>query len=135
MRALRPRLSSSDLRRYDSFERLILAEVADRQAQGIDRNQFIRNARLKDENEICGIEIALQLAMIGRRVINQVKVHPRAIGGILQVFKRDLLYVDIDFGCRGIGEEFANDIVFTVGVENAVGELAVQEVERLREFI
>src|SRR4029077_9727987 len=45
-----------------SLERLVLAEIRDREAQRIDRNQFVRNIALKNEHEIGRIQVALDLA-------------------------------------------------------------------------
>jgi hypothetical protein len=42
-----------------SFECLVLAEIGNRQAQGIDGDQVVGHAALEVEDEIGGIEIAL----------------------------------------------------------------------------
>src|SRR5215475_8184575 len=135
MRGLRPRPCFCPPQQSGSFEGLILSEVADRQTQRIDGNQLVWHASLKDENEVRGVEVAFQFTMIGRRVVNEVEVDARAVRRILQLFQRDFLYVDIDLRSRGVSEEFADDVVFAIGVENAVGELTFQKVERLRKVI
>ena len=90
---------------------------------------------LENEDKIRGVQIALQLAMVGGRVIDHVEVHARAEGRRLHLFERDFLHVHIDLGRCGVGDEFLDDVVLAVGVENAVGELAVEEVEGLREIV
>src|SRR5215475_6410205 len=132
MRGLRPR---PVLRCSVSFESLILAKVRDREPQRIDGYQIIRNARLEDEHEVRGIKIALQLAVFSRRVVDQIKIDTSAVGGILQLFERDFLYVHIDLGRGSVHQEFPNDVVLAIGIEDAIRELSVEEVERLREII
>src|SRR6267142_2874466 len=130
-----PRLPRSGMVRESSFERLILAEVGHRKPQRIDGDQSVRNAGLENEDEIRGVQLALQFAVIGRRVVDHVEVHTRAVRRCLQFFERDLLYIDVDFGSGSIGEEFLDDVVLPVGVENTARELAVEKVERLREVV
>jgi hypothetical protein len=48
-----------------SFERLIFAEVGDGHSEGVDRNQFVGYVGLKNEDEIRGVQVALQLGMVG----------------------------------------------------------------------
>src|SRR5215469_14513971 len=118
-----------------SFERLVLAEIRDRQTQWINGDELVRNAGLKDKYEVRGIKVALELAVIRRRVVNEVEVHTRAIRRILQLFERYLLHVDIDLRGRGVGEEFPHNVVLVVRIENAARELAVQKVDRFRKII
>ena len=68
-----------------SFERLILAEVGDREPERIDGNQFIGDAALEDEHEVRGIEVALQFAVIGGRVVHHVEIDARAVRRILHL--------------------------------------------------
>src|SRR5277367_3573411 len=60
-----------------SFERLILPEVGDCQAQRVDRNQLIRDMAFEDEHEVGGVEVALQFAVIGWYVVHHVEIDPR----------------------------------------------------------
>src|SRR6266576_2207638 len=55
--------------RRGSFERLIFSEVGDAQSQRVDRDEFVRYVGLKNEDKVRGIKIALQLAMVGVRII------------------------------------------------------------------
>src|SRR5271155_1054117 len=118
-----------------SFERLVLAEVGDGHSERVDRNQFVGHLGLEKEDKVRGVQIALQLAMVGGRVIDHVEVHARAEGGRLHLFERDFLYVHIDLGRCGIRDEFLDDVVLAVGIENAVRKLAVEEVQGLRKII
>ena len=118
-----------------SFERLVFAEVGDGHAERIDRDQFVGDIGLENKDKIRGVEVALQFAMIGGRVVNHVEIDTSAIRRILHLFERDFLHVDVDLWGGGIGEKFPDDVAFTVDVENAVGELAVEEEERLREIV
>src|SRR5216684_1574211 len=61
----RPRLLWLPSSAKDSFERLVFAEVGNREAQRIDGDQFVGHVVLGDEDEISGIEIALELAVVG----------------------------------------------------------------------
>src|SRR5260221_13811423 len=130
-----PRLPGSRLGHENSFERLILAEVGNRQPQGIDGDEFVGHAGLENEDKISGIQFTFQFAVIGGRVVDHVEVHARTVGRRLQFFERDLLYIDVDFRSRGIGEKFLDDIVLPVSVEDAVGQVAVEKVQRLREIV
>src|SRR5580704_10843779 len=118
-----------------SFERLVLAEVGDGHSEWVNRNQFVGYLGLEKEDKVRGVEIAFQLAVVGGRVIDHVEVHTRAEGWRLHLFERDLLHVHIDFRRGGVRDEFLDDVVLAVGIENTVGELAVEEVQRLREII
>src|ERR1700680_2263798 len=118
-----------------SFERLIFAEVGDGQSERVDGDQFVGYMGFEKEDKICGVKIALQLAMVGGRVIDHVEIHARTEGRCLHLFERTLFDIDIDLGRGGIRDEFLDDVVLAVGVENAVRKLAVEEVEGLREFI
>src|ERR1700739_697336 len=131
----RPRLVCSPDSGKISFECLVLTEVGDRQSQRIDGDEFVGHAGLENKNEVGSIELALQLAVISGRVVHHVKIHAGAVGWCLQFLERDLLHVDVDFGSRGVGQEFPDDVVLPIGVEDAVGELAVEEVERLCEVV
>src|SRR5215813_5657677 len=62
-----------------SFECLVLAKIGDRQAKWVEGDQLVRNAVLKDEDEIRGIEVAFQLGAVGGGVVNKVEVHASAI--------------------------------------------------------
>ena len=63
-----------------SFEGLILAEIGNREAQGVDRDQFVGHVRLKGEDKVSGVQVAFQFAVIGGRVINQMEIDARAVG-------------------------------------------------------
>src|SRR6267378_1897622 len=104
---LRLRLGSAG-----SFERLVFAEVADRQAQGIDGDQLVRHAALEHKNEVGGVQIALEFAVVGGRVVDQVEIDAGPVGGILHFFQSDFLDVDIDLRRGGVGEEFPDDVLF-----------------------
>src|SRR5271169_2761474 len=112
-----------------SFERLVLAEVGDGHSEWVDRNQFVGYLGLEKEDKVRGVEIAFQLAVVGGRVIDHVEVHARAERRRLHLFERDFLYVHIDLGRCGVGDEFLDDVVLAIGVEDAVSEFAVEEVE------
>src|SRR5579859_5529924 len=73
--------------------------------------------------------------MVGGRVINQVEVHACAKGWCLHLFERDFLHVHVDFGRGSVRDELLDDVVLAVRVEDAVGQLAVKEVEGLRKVI
>ena len=73
--------------------------------------------------------------MVGRRVIDHVEVHASAKGRRLHLFERYLLHFHINLGRGRIGDESLDDVVLTIGIENAIGELAVEEVEGFREII
>src|SRR5271156_1079842 len=118
-----------------SFERLVFAVVGNGHSERVDRNQFVGHMGFEEEDKVRRIKIAFQLAVVGGRVIDHVEVHTRAEGWRLHLFERDFLYVHIDLGCCGIRDEFLDDVVLAVGVENAVGELAIEEVQGLREII
>src|SRR6266478_2687305 len=118
-----------------SFECLVFAEVGNAQSEWIDRNQFVGHLGLEKEDEVRGVQIPLQLAMVGRRIVDQVEVHARAEGRGLHLLKGNFFYIDIDLGRGSVRDEFLDDVVLAVGVENAVGKLAVEEVQRLREVI
>src|ERR1700739_4414745 len=60
---------------FPSFKCLVFPEIADGQPQRIDGDEFIRHMLLKDKDKIRGIEVPFQLAMVGRRVIDHIKVH------------------------------------------------------------
>src|SRR5579885_589492 len=59
----------------------------------------------------------------------------RAVGRILKFFERDFFHVHVGFGSRAVGQKFADDVVFPIGVENSAGEFAIEEIKRLREVI
>ena len=130
-----PRPLRLELDSGTSFECLVFAEIGDGHAERIDGNQFIGNLGLENEDEVRGVEVALQFAMVGGRVIDHVEVHARAEGRGLHLFECDFLHVHVDLGRGGVGDEFLDDVVLAVGVEDAVGELAVEEVQRLREIV
>src|ERR1700739_775310 len=73
--------------------------------------------------------------MVGGRVINHVEVHACAKGWRLHLFERNFLHVHIDFGSGSVRDEFLDDVVLAVGVEDAVGKLPVKEVQGLRKVI
>src|SRR5579859_4114895 len=80
-----------------SFESLVFAEVGNAEAEGIDGNEFVWNAALEYENEVRGVQITLEFAVVCGGVIDHVKVHPRAVRWVLHLFKGHLLHVDVDF--------------------------------------
>ena len=65
-----------------SFECLVFAEVGDGHSERIDRNQFVGDVGFEKEDKVRGVQIALQLAMVGGRVIDHVEVHARAKGRV-----------------------------------------------------
>src|SRR5208283_212906 len=98
-------------------------------------DKFIGDVGFEKEHKVRGVQIALQLAMVGGRVIDHVEVHARAEGWGLHLFERDFFHVHIDLRRGGIRDEFLDDVVLAVGVENAVSKFAVKEVKGLREVI
>src|ERR1700735_1258734 len=114
----RPRPLGSECGTDLSFESLVFTEIGDAQAQRIDRNQFVRNLGFEDENKVGGVEVALDLAVVGRRVVDHVEVHACLVRRGLHVFERDFLHVNIDFRDCCVGQELLDDIVFLVGVED-----------------
>src|ERR1700722_16212798 len=135
LRSVRPRPHRFGSGPVFSFERLIFAEVGDGDAEGVNRNQFIGYLGLEEEYKIRSVKIALELAMVGWRVIDHVEVPSRTKGRRLHLFQRDFLYIHVDFRRGRIGDELLDDVVFAIGVEDAVRELAVEEVKRLREIV
>src|ERR1035438_6992605 len=79
--------------------------------------------------------MGIGLAVIGGRIVDEIEIDARAIGRRLQVFERDFLDVHIDLRGGAVGKEFANNVVLAVGVEDSVGELAVEKIKRLREIV
>src|SRR6266852_3623487 len=130
-----PRALPSRLGGESSFERLVFAEIGDGHPERIDRDQFVGDICLENEDKIRGVEIAFQFAMVGGRVVDHVEIDASAVRRVLHLFERDFLHVDVDLGGGSVGKEFTDDVVLAVGVENAVGELAVEEEERLREIV
>src|SRR5260370_1328449 len=118
-----------------SFESLVFEEVGNGQSEWIDRNQFVGHLGLEKEEKVRSVKVALQLAMVGGRIVDQIEVHARTEGRGLHLFKRNFFYIDIDLGCSHVRDEFLDDVVLAVGVEDSVGKLAVEEVEGLREVI
>jgi len=118
-----------------SFERLVFPEVRNRESQRIDGDQFIGNLGLEHEEEIRCIEVALELAMVGRRVVDHVEVHARAERRGLQLFERKPSSRHVDLWGGGVREEFPDDIGLAIFIQNAICELAIEEVQRLREIV
>src|SRR5713226_5532190 len=118
-----------------SFECLILAEISDRESEWIYGDELVGDLALKDKDKVGGIEDTLNLAVVRGRVIDHVKIHACLIRWCLHVFQSDLLHVDVDLRCRRIRDELADDVVLAVGVQNAIGELAVEEVESFRKIV
>lgn len=56
-------------------------------------------------------------------------------GWRLHVFEGNFLHVDVDLWSGGVDEEFLDDVVLAIRVEDAVSELAVQEIEGFREVV
>src|SRR2546422_7259695 len=50
------------------------------QSEWIDRNQFVGHLGLEKEEKVRSVEIALQLAMVGGRIVDQIEVHARTEG-------------------------------------------------------
>ena len=48
-----------------SFERLVFAEVSDGHSERVDWNELVRHLGLEKEDKIRGVQVALQLAMVG----------------------------------------------------------------------
>src|SRR5579859_161737 len=119
----RPRPLGSECGIDLSFESLVFTEIGDAQAQRINRDELVRNVGLEDENKVGGVEVSLDLAMVGGRVIDHVEVHACLVRRGLHVFERDFLHVNINFRDRCVREELLDDIVFLVGVEDAVRQL------------
>src|ERR1700730_17622457 len=114
-----------------SFERLVFAEVADRKAQGINGDQLVRHAALEHKNEVGGVQIALEFAVVGGRVVDQVEIDAGPAGGILHFFQSDFLDVDIDLRRGGGGEESPDDVLFVIGIENALVNFKNKKVQGL----
>ena len=53
-----------DLKEVSSFECLVFAEVGDGHSEGIDGNQFVGDLRLEEEDEVRGVKIPFQFAVI-----------------------------------------------------------------------
>jgi len=88
------------------------------------------------EDKVRGVKIALQLAVIGGRVVNHVEVHASAEGRRLHLFGAATFFTSTSIsGAECFVMNFLDDVVFAVGVENTVGELAVEKVERFREIV
>lgn len=101
-----PRPLGLRLGRPGSFERLVFAEVADGQAQRIDGDQLIRHMALKHKDKVPGIQIALELAVICGRIVDQVEIDAGPVGRILHFFQRDFFDVNVDLGGGAVGKEF-----------------------------
>jgi len=54
----------------DSFECLVFAEVGDGHSERVDRDQFVWALGSEKEDKVRGVQIALQFAMVGGRVID-----------------------------------------------------------------
>src|ERR1700677_4985013 len=80
----------------DSLERLVFAEVGDGYSQRINGYQFVPDLSLEEEDKIGGVQIALQLAMVGRRVIDHIEVHPRAKRRRLHLLEGNFFHLPID---------------------------------------
>src|SRR2546422_5255575 len=96
------------------------------QSEWIDRNQFVGHLGLEKEDKVRSVQIALHLAMVGGRIVDQIEVHARTEGRGLHLFKGNFFYIDIDLGCSHVRDEFLDDVVLAVGVEDSVGKLAVE---------
>src|SRR6267142_2815297 len=83
----------------DSFEGLVFAKVGNREAQGIDGDQVVRHARLENEDQIAGVQVALELAVIGGRIVDEVEIDPGAVRRGLHLFESDFFDIDIDLRC------------------------------------
>src|SRR5580700_12074515 len=90
LRGAGPRPLLLRFRRTCSLERLVFAEVGHGHSQRIDGNQFVGYLGLENEDEIRGVQLALQLGMVGGRVIDHVEVHAGAERRRLHLFERDL---------------------------------------------
>src|SRR5229473_605280 len=101
----RPRLLWLPCSAKDSFEGLVFAKVGNRKAQGIDGDQVVRHARLENEDEIAGVQVALELAVIGGRIVDEVEIDSGAVRRGLHLFESDFFDIDIDLRCRSVGEE------------------------------
>src|SRR5438876_4938523 len=128
--AMRGLTSPQPVPRLPSFEGLVFPEIADGQPQRIDGDEFIRHVLSKDEDKIRRIEIPCQLGVVGR-VINHIEVHAGLVGR-LHLFECHFLHLHVDLGEPGVGQEFLDDVVLAVGVENSVRELAVKEIQSPR---
>jgi hypothetical protein len=117
------------------LERLIFAEIGNRQAQGIDGDEFVWDVRLKDKDEIRSVEVAFELGVIGGGVLDQIEVDARAKGRRLQLLERNLFNIHVDLRGGRVGKEFPDDIVLAIRIENPVGQLAVEKLQGLREIV
>src|SRR2546429_341911 len=131
--AMRGLTSPQPVPRLPSFEGLVFPEIADGQPQRIDGDEFIRHVLSKDEDKIRRIEIPFQLGVVGR-VINHIEVHAGLVGR-LHLFECHFLHLHVDLGEPGVGQEFLDDVVLAVGVENSVRELAVKKKKRPRNVV
>src|SRR6266481_6108541 len=75
----RPRLLELPSSAKDSFERLVFAEVGNREAQRVDGDQFVGYVILEDEDKISGIEIALELGVVGGLIVDKIEINAGAI--------------------------------------------------------
>jgi len=120
MRGVRPRPLGFVSGLGCSFERLVFPEVGNAQAQGIDRNEFVGDVGFEKEHKIRGVKIALQLAMVGGRVVDHVEVHARAKGWCLHLFACDFLHVHIDFGRGSVRDELLDDVILPVDAHDDI---------------
>jgi len=127
-------LRSGFVREY-SLEGLIFAEVCDCESERIDGDEFVGDSSLEEKNEIGRVEVALDLGAVGGRVVHHIEINMSLERWGLHVFECYFLHVDVDLGSRCIGDELFNDLVFLVGVEDAVRQLSVEEVQGLREVV
>src|SRR3981189_440476 len=98
----RPRLLWLLASAKGSFERLVFAEVGNRETQRIDGDQLVGHARLEDEDEIPGVQVALEFAVIGGRIVDEIEIDAGAVGRGVHLFEGDFLDVDIDLGCGSV---------------------------------
>src|SRR5579871_3476911 len=112
------------------IECLVLPGVGNGESERVNGNQFIRDFAAKNENEIGGVELSLKLAVVYGRVVHHIEVHTGAIRRVLEAFKGNVLNVNVDLGRGRVRKESLYDRAFLVGVENAIRQAAVEEVER-----
>ena len=67
--------------------------------------------------------------------MNHVEIDSSLERWSLHVFEGDFFYFHVDLCSRRVHEEFLDDVVLAVGVEDAVGQLSIKEIESLREIV
>src|SRR6516162_5485847 len=110
--------------------RLVVAEVGNRQAEGIDRNAGVRHVVVEDEHEVGDVGLAAHFGPRARSEVHLIKLHCRPIRGLPEIVERHVPYVDLDL-LGGAGQEPLDGAGFFVGFHRGVRQPPVEEIERL----